>query len=78
MVIVSSGQMNLNSKQLVTSLIFENDGLIEADLKKILVCRAPTYPPKTGPTQKVYCLSENLFFFFNFSLILLTNSSLKS
>ena len=45
---------------------------------KVLVCRAPIYPPKTGPTPKNYCLSENLFIFFNFSLILLTIPSLKS
>ena len=43
----------------------------------MLVCRAPTYPPKTGPTPKDHCLSENLYFLFSFSLILLTNS-LKS
>ena len=36
----------------------------QADLKKMLVFRAPTYPPKTGPTKKCYCLSENLFFYF--------------
>ena len=30
----------------------------KADLKKMLVCRAPTYPPKTGPTPKQICLSE--------------------
>ena len=24
----------------------------EADLLNMLVCHAPTYPPKTGPTQK--------------------------
>ena len=39
-------------------------------LKKMLVCRAPTYPPKTHPTQKM------LLPFF--SLILLTNPSSKS
>ena len=44
----------------------------------MLVCRAPIYPPKTGPTQKNHCLSENLYFLFSFSRILLTNSSLKS
>ena len=26
--------------------------LIRPTLKKMLVCRAPTYPSKTGPTQK--------------------------
>ena len=50
----------------------------KADLKKMLVCRAPIYPPKTGPTPKNHCLSENLYFPFSFSRILLTNSSLKS
>ena len=44
----------------------------------MLVCRAPIYPPKTGPTPKNHCLSENLYFLFSFSRILLTNSSLKS
>ena len=43
----------------------------------MLVCRAPIYPPKTGPTPKNHCLSENLYFLFSFSRILLTNS-LKS
>ena len=42
----------------------------------MLVCRAPIYTPKTGPTPKNHCLSENLYFLF--SRILLTNSSLKS
>ena len=32
---------------------------------KMLICRAPIYPPKTGPTQN-YCLSENLFIVFIF------------
>ena len=27
----------------------------------MLVCRAPTHPPKTGPTPKNYCLSKNFF-----------------
>ena len=40
---------------------------------KRMVCRAPTYPPKTGrTTQKI------IAFLRFFSLILLTNSSLKS
>ena len=49
----------------------------EADLKKMLVCFTPTYPPKTGPTQKML-LPFFSCFFFNFPLILLTNHSLKS
>ena len=41
----------------------------------MLVCRAPTYPPKTGPTKK--CIAF-LRIFFSLSLILLTNLSSKS
>ena len=26
---------------------------IRPTLKKIMVCSAPTYPPKTGPTQNI-------------------------
>ena len=40
---------------------FSHVGTNEADLKKKLACRAPTYPPKTRPTQKIYCLSEIFF-----------------
>ena len=39
----------------------------QADLKKMLGFRAPTYPPKTGPTQKMllsFC--ESFFYFFVF------------
>ena len=32
----------------------------------MFVCRAPAYPPKTGPTKKFFCLSENFFIFFLF------------
>ena len=38
--------------------------LVRPSLKK-MVCRAPTYPPKTGPTQFFYCLSK---IFLNYSL----------
>ena len=38
----------------------------KADHKKLLVCCAPTYPPKTGPTQKNLLPFRIFFFFCNF------------
>ena len=34
--------------------------------KKMLVCRAPTYPPKTDPTQKIIAFLRIFIFFFTF------------
>ena len=59
------------------------------NLNKMLVWRAPTYPPIADPIppppkkkkkkkKKILPFWESLFSFFYFSLILLTNSSLKS
>ena len=41
----------------------------------MLVRRAPTYPPKTGPTPQKSCLSE---IFLKFSNSVIKNPSLKS
>ena len=48
----------------ISSSLFQN---YKADHKKLLVCCAPTYPPKTGLTQKIL-LPFQRFFFFSFLL----------
>ena len=37
--------------------------MCKADLQKMMVCRAPTYPPKTGPTPKKIIAFLRIFFF---------------
>ena len=44
--LLSTGSTQEDSKLSCHDLKLVN---YEADLKKMLVCRAPTYPPKTGP-----------------------------
>ena len=43
--------------------------LLRLTLQKMFVCHAPTYPPKTGPSQKILLPFWESFFFFFFFLV---------
>ena len=62
---------------ILTNIVQEGVKVPASDkpILKMLVCHAPSYPPKTGPTpKKLMPLRES----FYFSLILFTTRSLKS
>ena len=61
-------RLNISTPSLCIALykMFGKSPETEADHKKLLVCCAPTYPPKTGPTQKNLLPFRRFFFFGNF------------
>ena len=49
-----------------------------ANLKNLLVCCAPTYPPKLALPKKIYCHSEAIFIFHTSAQILMIDTTFRS